>query len=228
MLNFYWTIWGRVNRFFVGVFMKIFLVLFSLAMVLTSCKEISGSLVVSQDFSANGNKKCGWNPFGSCDPNKMIQIPAGNYNAVIDFGSKAEIKIEMKANVYKETIILKRPKNFEFPTNGDFHLTKEQVNQSFDVLGSVKTTVWDSPVQRANESCTYYVPEWICRPNSEGPPTCYYENRSHWGYRFVEYFNRNITKDLSADLLESQRSLARFTGVKTESEKIYIFTSVCR
>lgn len=195
---------------------------------LVSCKEISGTFTVNQDFSANVNKKCGWNPFGSCDPNKKLQIPRGTYNAVIDFGSKTEIKIEMKANAYKETITLLRPKNFEFPVNGDFALTAVQVNQAFDVKGSVATTVWDSQLQRGNESCSYMAPVWVCSADTNGRPYCHYENRSVWGYRFVEYYNRNTTRDLFADLMEGQRSLGRFTGARTDSEKIYTYTSICR
>lgn len=206
---------------------KLFLVL-GLMMGLVSCKEISGTFSVSQGFSANVNKKCGFNPFGACDPNKKLQVPAGTYNAAIDFGSKTEIKIEMKANAFKETITLLRPKNFEFPTNGDFVLTALQVNQSFDVRGNVVTTVSDSALQRGNESCSYMAPVWVCNHDNYGRPYCHYENRSVWGYRFVEYYNRNTTRELVADLLESQRSLARFTGARTESEKIYTYTSICR
>ncbi len=228
-MDFDWTIFVSLNRFSpIGGFMKKILLLSSLMMVLVSCKEISGTFLVNQDFSANVNKKCGWNPFGSCDPNKKLQIPAGNYNAVIDFGSKTEIKIEMKANAFKETITLLRPKNFEFPTNGDFVLTSVQVNQSFDVKGNVQTTVSESPLQRGNESCTYMAPVWVCSHDSYGRPYCHYENQSVWGYRFVEYYNRNTTRELSADLMQSQRSLARFTGARTDSEKIYTYTSICR
>lgn len=197
-------------------------------MILVSCKEVSGTLVVGQDFSANVNKKCGWNPFGSCDPNKKIQIPAGSYNAVLDFGSKTEIKIQMKANAYKENIVLSRPKNFEFPVNGDFVLTSAQVNQAFDVKGSVQTTVWNSVPQRDNESCTYTVPVWVCTADGGGRPYCHYENQSVWGYRLVEYYNRNTTRDMSAHLMDGQRSLARFTGARTDSEKIYTYTGICR
>lgn len=208
--------------------MKNLFLLCSLMMILVSCKEIAGTFVVNQEFAANINKKCGWNPFGSCDPKKKLQIPIGNYGAVIDFGSKTDIKIEMKANAYKETVTLLRPKNFEFPANGDFVLTASQVNQSFDVKGSVKTTVWDSPPQRGNESCSYTAPVWVCSHDNSGRPYCHYENRSVWGYRFVEYYNRNTTRDLAADLVESQRSLGRFTGTRTDSEKIYTYTSICR
>ncbi len=208
--------------------MKTMWLLCSMMMVLVSCKEISGTLTVSQDFSANVNKKCGWNPFGSCNPNKKLQVPAGSYEAVVDFGSKTEIKIAMKANAYKENIFLSRPKNFEFPANGDFVLSAAQVKQSFDVKGRVQTTVWNSAPQRGNESCTYTLPVWVCSADGDGRPYCHYENQSVWGYRIVEYYNRNTTRDMWADLMEGQRSLARFTGAKTDSEKIYTYTSICR
>lgn len=208
--------------------MKNLLVISSVFLFLVSCKEISGTLTVHNSFTAIVNKKCGWSPFSSCDPTKKIEIPSGYYNSTIDFGSKTEIKIEMKANVYKESIILKRPKNFEFPQNGNFQLSKTQVNQPFDVSGRVSTHVWDSQLQRNNESCTYTIPDYVCYPDSDGRPKCSYESRTVWGYRFVEYFERNTTRELLADLVENQKIVAQFNGSRTETEKIYTYTSICR
>lgn len=200
----------------------------ALVFFLVSCKEISGTLTVHEKFNAVVNKKCGWNPFASCDPNKKVQIPVGNFNSTVDFTSKTEIKIEIKANAYKESIILKRPKNFDFPQNGNFQLSGEQVNQSFDVSGHMATQVWDSQLIRDNESCTYYVPEYVCYPDSSGQAGCSYQNRTVWGYRYVEYFNRNTTRELNADLVENQKTVARFNGSRTDAEKIYRYTSICR
>lgn len=199
----------------------------SVVLFLVSCREISGTLEVNQPFTAIVNKKCSWNPFKSCDPTKKVEIPAGNYNATVDFSSKTEIKIEMKANAYKETIILKRPKNFEFPQNGPFQLTQAQVNQGFDISGQVNTTVWDSPLQRQNESCSYTIQDWVCQPDGTGKPNCGYVSRSVWGQRYVEFYDRNTTREMHADLIEAQKSVARFDGSKTDSEKIYTFTSIC-
>ncbi len=206
--------------------MKNLVMVSALFLFLVSCKEISGTLTVHENFAAMVNKKCGW--FESCDPNRKLEIPSGNYLSTIDFGSKTEIKIEMKANAYKETIILKRPKNFEFPENGSFQLTKAQSNQLFDVSGEVKTRVQDSESKKANESCSYMVDDYICYPDTSGQVQCGYQSRTVWGYRFVEYFDRTTTKDLFANLLEGQRTLAQFNGTRVETEKVYTFTSICR
>lgn len=208
--------------------MKNLVIVLALVFCLVSCKEISGALTVHETFSALVNKKCGWSPFSSCDPNKKLEIPSGYYISTIDFGSKTEIKIEMKANAFKETIILKRPKTFEFPANGPFQLSRAQVNQAFDVDGNVKTTVWDSNLFKDNESCTYTVPDYVCYPDNSGRPQCSYQNRTVWGYRFVEYFNRNTTKELQAKLVDGGKTLAQFNGNRTDAEKIYTFTSICR
>jgi hypothetical protein len=208
--------------------MKKLLLVSSLVLFLVSCKEISGTVDVQQSFKAIVNNKCSWNPFKKCDPTKTVEIPAGHYNAKVDFGSKKEIKIEMKANAYKETIILNRPKNFEFPQNGSFLLSSSQVGQEFGVSGQVTTQVWDSQSYRDNESCTYTVRDWVCYPDANGRPVCGYQDRTVWGYRFVEYFNRNTTTEMFADLITKHASLARFTGAKTEAQKIYTYTSICR
>ncbi len=208
--------------------MKNIFVISALFLFLVSCKEISGTLTVHEAFTASVNKKCGWNPFASCDPNKKLEIPAGNYFSTIDFSSKTEIKIDMKANIFKESIILKRPKNFDFPENGNFQLSKIQANQNFDVSGHVSTTVSDSAMMRDNESCTYTVPDYVCYPDGNGHQQCSYQNRTVWGYRYVEYFNRNTVRELFADLIDNQKTLAQFNGSRTETEKIYRYTSLCR
>ena len=207
--------------------MKNLFLLLCFSMCLVSCKEISGTLQVQESFMAIVNNKCGWDPFSSCEPTKKIEIPYGNYSATINFSSKSEISINMKANAFKETIILKRPKNFEFPENGHFQLTSAQVNQTFDIQGRVTTTVTDSNSVRENESCTYTVNDYVCYPGSNGQPQCGYQNRTVWGYRYVEYFIRNTTKNLVSDFFENQKSLAQFSGEQTEAEKIYLFTSRC-
>lgn len=206
--------------------MKNLLLASSLVLFLVSCKDISGTLVVSETFGAKVAKRCSW--FSPCDPNQKTEIPAGSYQSKVDFGSKTEIKIELQANAFKETIILKRPKNFEFPKNGPFQLTKEQVEQDFSVQGVVDTRVDESERYRDNESCTYMINDYGCWPTGNGQVSCGPQSRAVWGYRYVEYFNRNTTRQMYADIMDGAKSKARFSGIRTDTEKVYTFTSVCR
>jgi hypothetical protein len=208
--------------------MKKMLLLVSMFFVLVSCKEISGSLTVDQAFDAVVVKSCGWDPFGSCEPTKTIAIQPGNYKSKIDFSSKNNIKLELKANKVTETILLKRPANFEFPVNGQFHLAASQIGQSFDVHGDVMTTVTTTERRRGYESCTYTVNEYVCYPDSNGHTQCGYQPRQVWGNRPVEYYLESTDRVLTAHITASESKLAHFHGQRIDTEKIYLYQGICR
>lgn len=208
--------------------MKKFFLLCALSSLIISCKEISGSLEVVQDFEAKVENNCGWDPFGNCEPTKKVKIVPGNYKSTVNFSSKEIIKMEVKANKVKETIVLKRPNNFEFPANGDFHLGANEIGQNFDVHGSMQTQVFESPTRREHESCTYTRNEYVCYPGQNGQPVCSYQPRQVWGYRLVEYYLKTTVRDLLAHIMEADQSKAHFTGHREDSEKIYLYQGICR
>lgn len=212
-----------------GDSMRNIMLLLALSTLMISCKEISGSLEVTQNFQAKVDNKCGWDPFGNCAPTKEVMVAAGNYKAVVDFSSKEQIKMQIKANKVTETILLKRPANFEFPTNGDFQLSASEIDQDFDVHGDVQTQVVESPTRKEVESCTYTRSEYVCYPSGpNGQPTCSYQPRQVWGYRHVEYFLKTTVRDLSAQILNQQAMMAHFVGHREDSEKIYLYQGFCR
>lgn len=208
--------------------MKKVIFFLSVCFTLVSCKEISGSFVVTKAFKAQTKNNCGWDPFGQCVPLKEVTIQSGYYNSKINFSSKDLIRIELKANKITETIILKRPLNFEFPLNGSFLLLAKDIHQDFDIKGSVNTTVTNSPNRREYESCTYTVNDYVCYPGGNGHPQCSFQPRQVWGYRLVEYYLKTTAQNLAAFLVHENEDLARFEGQKIDSEKIYLFQGFCR
>lgn len=208
--------------------MKKLILISGVLLFFTACKEISGEFKVQKSFTAVAENNCGWDPFGSCEPTKQVTIQPGNYRSKINFSSKKNIKIEIKANKVTETILLDRPDNFEFPTNGNFHLTAQEIKQNFSVHGSVQTNVFDSERRREHESCTYTVNEYVCYPRPSGKPECGYQPRQVWGYRSVEYYLKTTSRDLIAQLVNEKESLADFDGHREDVEKIYVYQGICR
>lgn len=209
--------------------MKNLFLLLALSTLMISCKEISGNLQVTQNFQAKVDNKCGWDPFGNCQPTKEVTVATGNYNTTIDFSSKDLIKMQIKANKVNETILLKRPANFEFPTNGEFQLAANEIDQDFNIHGQVQTQVLESPTRREFESCTYTRNEYVCYPaGPNGQPVCSYQPRQVWGYRPVEYYVKTTVRDLSAHIMDQQSAMAHFTGHREDAERIYLYQGICR
>lgn len=76
-------------------------------------------------------------------------------------GSKKQIKMEIKNGSKPTTVTISFDKNVDI---GDsFTLTSAQTGQNFDVTGKMTTTVTSSPEQSGTESCTYQMPQTVCR-----------------------------------------------------------------
>lgn len=80
-------------------------------------------------------------------------------------GSKKYIKLEIK-NADKPTVVkLQFDKNINL--GSDFTLAGPQINQAFDLKGTIDTKVKKSEEYSRTEHCTYQYPETVCRSVSK-------------------------------------------------------------
>jgi hypothetical protein len=85
-------------------------------------------------------------------------------------GNQKQIKLEIKNGNNPAKVQLNFDKNINVGDN--FTLTAAQIGQNFDVNGKIVTTVTDTPEQSGTESCTYQMPQTICRSAEyKGDPT---------------------------------------------------------
>jgi hypothetical protein len=125
----------------------------AVALFLVGCDEIkfggSFNILEAITFSqSNGN----------------VVVNPGKFDTKVTLGqsgNKKQIKLEINNGNNPTKIELSFDKNIN--VNDQFTLTGAQLGQNFDVTGKIVTNVTNGPEQWGQESCTYQMPQTICR-----------------------------------------------------------------
>lgn len=214
-----------------GGIMKKALTLLVSVLVLTSCVDITGRLDVKEDMKVK--KKSGFLNL----KRKTETLPAGLYTATVSaLGDKNfNLKLEGRDNF---KIPLKTEKEIALPTtNGAIKVSGKDLDQPFDVAGTIYTNVERSDSRETTESCTWTTTEERCEKVctvTNNVRTCDVQctpvTISRSGYRFVLYHIKTTYRDLKLQLLEqnSDKLLATFVGDDVETERVVERTGICR
>lgn len=182
-----------------------------LALLLVSCETISGKFTALSDLTFKDG----------------TLVKSGEHSAKL-IAKKRSMTVELKDDV---KIKFKVPKDADLPTrNGQFMLTSNQVNQPFDIQGTVGTTSTDSESRRDYERCTYREPHTICHVDDRGRQRCYTEYRDVRGYRNVQYRLRTENKGLSIALHTPGTNIiaGNFEGSDVRRFRVYEYEGICR
>jgi len=76
-------------------------------------------------------------------------------------GSQKQIKLEINNGSQPTKVQINFDKNINIGET--FNLTAAQIGQNFDLAGTMKTVVQNSPEYQGTESCTYQYPQTVCR-----------------------------------------------------------------
>lgn len=211
--------------------MKKMLILIGTTLFLTSCVDITGRLDVKKDMSVK--KKSGFLNL----KRKTVLLPQGLYTATVSaLGDKNfNLKLEGRDNF---KIPLKTEKNISFPTNnGEIRVSGSDLDQPFDVQGTIYTNVERSDSRETTESCSWSVTEERCEKVcvvTNDIKTCDIKCQpvtiTRNGYRFVAYHIKTTYRDLKLQLLEKDTNnlLATFIGDDIATERIVEHTGICR
>ncbi|MFN7905070.1 MAG: hypothetical protein ACK5P5_07795 [Pseudobdellovibrionaceae bacterium] len=60
-------------------------------------------------------------------------------------------------------------------------MTSNASGQPFDIVGGIDTNSDNSNIMNGTQSCTYYLNEYVCRPQKDRPPVCGFESVPHTG-----------------------------------------------
>ncbi len=211
--------------------MKKVLTLICSVLIFTSCVDITGRLDVRKDMTVK--KKGGFLNL----KRKTVTLPQGLYTATVSaLGEKNfNLKLEGRDNF---KIPLKTEKDISFPTsNGEIRVNGSDLDQPFNVQGSIFTNIERSDSRESTEACTWTVTEQRCEKVcvvTNDVKTCDIKcipvSVTLHGYRFVSYHIKTTYRDLKLQLLDQKSGelLANFIGDDTETEKVIERTGICR
>lgn len=101
-----------------------------------------------------------WN----CKPAKTVVLNPGQFTAKVTLGmdnQRKQIKLEVNNANPPTTVDINFDKSIEIGEH--FTLAAAQIKQNFDLNGDIATKVERTAEQSGTESCTYQVPEMVCR-----------------------------------------------------------------
>ncbi len=213
--------------------MKKTLALLGLGALLTSCVSLTGQLDVKEPLQVK--KKSGFLNL----KRKLVTLEPGHYAAEVKaLGEKNFNLTLLGEDNFK--VPLATEADIKFPTkNGDIFVAGKDIDQPFDIAGTIKTDYSYGPTQDVIESCTWYATENRCekvcrtiqvdnKPVQKCDVECHQVQVSYPGYQRVLYHMTTIDRDLSLRLLSAEKELATFKGYDTETYRVNESVGVCR
>ena len=201
----------------------------SLLFLFSGCDPFEGVLSVKQNFTVKSTEKqpgCSPDQSFGCDQIVDVKFPTGDVAAKFEFPSKTQIFIQTRVSGKKKTLTLDLPKKLNIPNNGEFSISAADLGQNFGAGGRAETKVEDGPIRRENESCTYQKREYFCYVVN-GQTVCREELRTVWGYRMVEYQERNTNQKIAVSFGQGENVFATFNGQRAFTDKIYHYQGQC-
>ncbi len=127
----------------------------AMALFLAGCDEIkfNGNLNVLEQITFKQKQA-------------SVVVTPGQFAAKVTLGAtntKKKIKLEIKNADPATEVKLEFDKDINIGET--FNVTAAQLGQNFDLAGTMKTRVEQSPEQTSYESCTYQMPQTVCRSN---------------------------------------------------------------
>lgn len=196
------------------------------SLISTSCLSLDGHLDVKQAMSAK--KKSGFLYLKRSE----IQIAPGLYAAKIRVNSDRSYTLKLEGHD-KILIPLKSEKSLNVPSNGKVLISHNDINQPFDIEGSIDTEVTESDRTNAIEECSWTVTENHCQKICEPGAckiVCHDEQVILHGHHEVVFHYQTINRGLAIDFLKQDKGevLASFHGTDTETNRITDHEGICR
>lgn len=223
-----------------GTKMKNLFVLALITLTATSCVSISGNLQVTEKISLK--RKGGFLNLGR----RNVDIEANDYRAEFKVLGKNNFALKLDRGDDSISIPLKSKEDLKVPTyDGEFLISHNDIDQPFDVKGSIVTDISHSETRGTVESCSWDTRETRCkiechdvvtrddrgieRKENKCNKICEDYTISHQGRREVEFHYTTTHRDLRFLFLKanSKDVVAHFEGQNTDTEKIIERTGIC-
>ncbi len=197
--------------------MKRILVAALLAVGLTGCNEMQGTLSAFENLSLRAKD-------GSA-----VSVMSGTYNAQLSAKDKSTIKVQINGAGPKGKDV---KFYFNLPANamksGQFNIPAAQTGQPYGVRGQRDINSTASPIQAGYESCQYEDWEQYCWADRDGHVVCQTRRVTRWGQRYVEFQDITETENVNLDLVNARDSAAaHFDGSRSDSYRQYRYQDYC-
>lgn len=196
--------------------MKSLMPILAAAILFAGCEKIEGQLNVTNPVKLITTK------------NATRTIAVGTYSADIKANTKKKITLRLN-NDSDEKYIFTLPEGAKIPDNGSFAFG--EVGQPVDISGTVQTAVTKGPVRQTTEQCQYTEPVQVCTNLPNGGVTCTIQHRTVWGYKWIEYYDRQTDKNFTLNIFNdhsSEDEAAEFHGGSSWVERVVLRETQCR
>ncbi|MBK9323754.1 MAG: hypothetical protein IPM97_12565 [Bdellovibrionaceae bacterium] len=240
--------------------MKKVLLLLMTSSMLSACDELNfrGQIKVYRSFEVveqynqvSCNERVDW---WNCQ-NKSVNFSEGLHTAEVtltESGGDPTIVVKVEGNKSQQVKITGN-KNVKISDN--FHIRAVDINQKFDIKGSIDTKITDGPEMSGVETCSETHYETRCRwedldgdrrgrdgrpdrgddrhgpghgPGHGGREVCERVPITLYGDRDVTYYHETTEKNLKSQFVQGSDVLADITGRHTRVRKVYTYQGYCR
>jgi hypothetical protein len=220
--------------------MKKLIILSSVLLSLVGCDSINGTLTVNEKI--NLKKKGGFLNLGR----KSVSIEANEYDARLTILGQDNFALILDKGGNRVSIPLKSKKDLNVPTfDGEFKISHADIDQPYDLKGTIQTDISRSSTQESIEACTWESRETKChiecqdvvtrdnrgveRTEKKCSKICEDYTITHHGRREVIFHYRTTHRDLNFLFLEAntEKSVANFIGQNTQTDKIIEHHGIC-
>jgi len=194
---------------------------------LAGCNDVEGILNISAPFQIR-------NKFGN-----LHGVPAGQFDSKMELDEgDNKIKIEIKAGKDDHQLELKLAAGSSVPSGGgSFSLLGSDINEPFDLSGTVDRQVSESQRYTQRDSCSYSVPVQQCRieiiigPRGQRIPrrVCGIVYITRYGLQDITRHSVTTTVSVQAAYADSasKAEVAAFNGSRTDTQSITDYAGPC-
>jgi hypothetical protein len=224
--------------------MKLGIFFLGLSLVV-ACDPIRGTLQVNRSFEAKAGSSfssaayCSGEMYPCGNETQSISIPVGQHNMKVDMITRKDAQLLIKVGKTEHKIELSIPDGKQIPATGSISISAQESGQPFDLHAQTQTDVSRTELERDLESCEIVWQERVCgiRPGKSGKGSdvkdekpvyeCWTETFRKPGTQDVEFFYETTTQHMQAQIQQSGSQVASFSGLRTNTEKIYTYKGTC-
>lgn len=192
----------------------------------SSCRlDLNGQLAIKKPLSITHDVQEQWGDSNQWRSETTL-LPVQETPSSLSVAGCCQFSLVLQHSKWnKQTFNFELPKNTQWPEGGgDFYIKGSEMNQTFDLQGTLIIHQHQGDLIKQQETCTYTVNEQFCDQRG-----CSSRLVTRYGYQRVEYYPITIQQKLGVNFLNPTdlTAMGQFTGNQTTNKRDYIYKSLC-